>query len=359
MDTNAPQTEEEAREMEEYTARNRALLSEDPSMYAGLAAIDQLTEEQAEALKDEVLAQEKYESSTKFIKDAERYAKTAAAKEVGQTGTQNDVPRNDSEREAEIAQRLRDKKIGGVSFVDPLFGAIGISKTLYDGALELAAKQVEKGTAIGKAIANAIRYIDERMAGKKWDKGLFGRHLNDQFKMTVNGKEVEVKRDLSEETLEVVNGWYSPLEKSIKDSKAESLTAKEWLDRVRSKEGEDLWTGLRGMLEAKKPKDRVSKRELLNYLKDNRVDVVEVVKSTGDDFQAKLSALEKKHDVTIVTDEDPMTGGMELQLSGDRIRNLSDFEYQELQEEIYAELTEGIGSPTQFHQYQLEGEKAY
>lgn len=227
-----------------------------------------------------------------------------------------------------IAQRIRDKKIGGVSFADPLFGAIGISKTIYDNALELAARQVEKGTKIGTAIANAIRYVDEMMAGKKWDKGLFGRHLNDQFKMTVNGKEVEVKRDLSEETLEVVNGWYSPLEKTIKDTKADSLTAKEWLDRVRSKEGEDMWTGLRGMLEAKNPKDRVSKRELLNYLKDNRVDVVEVVKG-GEVSEAEIDLF--------LNDE-----------AGEGYTREQAREYLSNDEQ---------NSQTKYSQYQLEGEK--
>jgi hypothetical protein len=349
-----------AAEMGQYTP--------DPQDIADNAFLDQLSEEEIAEMAANI---EQYENSNQFIQDAERYTETTreATDEQGTGDSAQEVQRTESERKA-IAKRLRDKKIGGVSFVDPLFGAIGISKTLYDGALELAAKQVEKGTKIGTAIANAIKYIDERMSGKKWDKGLFGRHLNDQFKMTVNGKEVEVKRDLSEETLEVVNGWYSPLEKTIKDIKADSLTAKDWLGRVRSKEGEDMWTGLRGMLEAKNPKDRVSKRELLNYLKDNRVDVVEVVKGEGAINPSSIIVDNTYNNINDqlsrngIADEE---GVVDLWYNNPTDANWVDvetfLESENIDSEFLVERSEmltereELGINTKFSQYQLEGEK--
>lgn len=345
-DPYAGYTEEDYLEIEEY--RKRVNLAMNPDLAIEIMSLEFMPEDVAQHVLDNMKAQEEYESSTQYLSDIQKQIKDYEDKQKGKrkdaTGKKVD---GDTSEAAKIAKRLRDKKIGGVSFVDPLFGAIGISKSLYDGALELAARQVEKGTKLGTAIANAIKYIDERMAGKKWDKGLFGRHLNDQFKMTVAGKEVEVKRDLSEETLEVVNGWYSPLEKSIKDTKADSLTAKEWLDKVRSKEGEDLWTGLRGMLEAKSPKDRVSKRELLNFLKDNRVDVVEVVKGTGSPqiaFEGWSDQEVSDHVVDEMgADPDEVENMGRAQMEAWAAAN-ADFDYAET-------------SDVKFSQYQLEGEK--
>jgi hypothetical protein len=396
-------TEAEWEERNAYMERNAFKQSEEDLPV--ILSIDELTEEEAASIFAEMQAQGEYESSEQYKKDLTKYIKengkaSTGKADVSQAETRDDVSKSKAER-AEIAKRLRDKKIGGIGFVDPLFGLIGISKTIYDGALELAAKQVEKGTKLGVAIANAMKYVDQRMNGARWDKGLFGRHLNDQFKMTVNGKEVEVKRDLSTETLDVVNGWYSPLEKSIKDTKADSLTAKEWLDKVRSKEGEDLWTGLRGVLEAKNPKDRVSKRELLNFLKDNRVDVVEVMKgvATGSDilndeqlkrleYLTKLDAknpggaIEDIEDgsysefLTLLNKRDESSSDDLINLQketekkaqlaqrrGDKIlaKKYWDENHQaiaRLEElELSAEGEGGISNPTKFSQYQLEGEK--
>jgi hypothetical protein len=347
-DPYAGYTEEDYLEIEAH--RQRINLAMNPDLAIEIMSLEFMPEDVAQHVLDNMKAQEEYESSTQYLSDIQKQIKGYEDKQKGKrknaTGKKAD---GDTSEAAKIAKRLRDKKIGGVSFVDPLFGAIGISKTIYDGALELAARQVEKGTKLGAAIANAIKYIDERMSGKKWDKGLFGRHLNDQFKMTVNGKEVEVKRDLSTETLDVVNGWYSPLEKSIKDTKADSLTAKEWLDKVRSKEGEDFWTGLRGMLESKNPKDRVSKRELLNFLKDNRVDVVEVVKeeeTANKAFEGWSDEEVADHIVDEMgADPDDVERMGRLQMETWAEQN-ADFDYE----------GQATGT-TKFSQYQLEGEK--
>lgn len=53
---------------------------------------------------------------------------------------------------------------------------MGLSKMLYDKALDIIANQVEKGTKFGQAIENAVKYIDEQLKGKSWNKELFFRN---------------------------------------------------------------------------------------------------------------------------------------------------------------------------------------
>ena len=68
-----------------------------------------------------------------------------------------------------IAARIRNKKQrGALSTID-----FGTSVAIYNGALEFMAAQVEKGTKLGEAIANTIKWIDERMKGEKWNKEAF------------------------------------------------------------------------------------------------------------------------------------------------------------------------------------------
>lgn len=68
-----------------------------------------------------------------------------------------------------MASRIRNKKQkGALSAID-----LGISVTVYNGALEFMASQVEKGTKLGNAIANTIKWIDDKMKGEKWNKDAF------------------------------------------------------------------------------------------------------------------------------------------------------------------------------------------
>jgi hypothetical protein len=322
-DPYAGMTEEDAIEMYEALERQKALLEGMYDVYGNLAAIDELTEDQAQALEDEILSQEKYEASTQFIKDAERYATGQQSEitesEVGQTETPTDADRDaggrveverpkegltpkykegstvadrfkdgllattvfeggeldfdnprhvavwrsmgpkefmsildgkkyggsgpkkgawfasfpklsasitgkdkflveyggvvsdneasprplgreditgvwrydgkkwqkmspsdiDSHYEsqkqptkssAEIAKSIRDKKITGTLFVDPLFGGIALTKAVYNGALELAAKLVEQNTAAGAVIEAVVKYIEDAMKGKSFKR---------------------------------------------------------------------------------------------------------------------------------------------------------------------------------------------
>jgi hypothetical protein len=208
-------------------------------------------------------------------RESQYIIKDPALRKIGYKPSQREAEANNTPKD--IASRIRNKKQKGVlSAID-----FGISVTIYNGALEFMASQVEKGTKLGNAIANTIKWVDDKMKGEKWNKGAFGKYMNDTYKVTLgDGREVEVVRDDSKETAEVVNGWYQPIEQKILDSKEESLPANKWAERLKSKEDEDLWTGARAFLE-EKGTERVSRKELLDFIKDNRIEIVTVVKGEG------------------------------------------------------------------------------
>jgi GNAT superfamily N-acetyltransferase len=90
------------------------------------------------------------------------------------------------------------------------------------------------------------------------------------IKMMLNGKEQTVIPQP-----EVTNGFYSPLEKVINETKFDKLPAKQWIDKF-AKGDEAKWTGLTEWL-GQQP-GAVSKADIQNYLRNNRIEVVEVVK---------------------------------------------------------------------------------
>jgi len=246
---------------------------------------------------------------------------------------------------ADIANRIRNKKQkGALSAID-----FGISVTIYNGALDFMASQVEKGTKLGNAIANTIKWIDEKMAGAKWNKGAFGKYMNDTYSVTLpNGREVEVVRDDSKETAEVINGWYSELEQKILDSKEDRLPAATWAKRLKSKEDEDVWTGVRGFLESKKPSEQVSKKELRDWMKDNRVEISEVVKGKKGGVITDIIASERINGVwDIYKKGEPFSAG--------KIETV----VAKSQEEAIQKYLENpqYEDKTKFSQYQLEGDK--
>ena len=129
---------------------------------------------------------------------------------------------------------------------------------------------------------------------------------------------------------DVVNGFYSPLEKVINETKFDKLPAKQWVDKF-GKGEEAKWTGLTDWLN--KQQGSVSKADIQQYLKENRIQIVEVVK--GD----KVIKSEQQR----IADE----------LYGKSYEKLSEDE----QGDVDSRINETEEGQTKFHQYQLEGEK--
>lgn len=84
---------------------------------------------------------------------------------------------------------------------------------------------------------------------------------------------------ISEET-QIVNGFYSPIEKTLLETKQEVRPAKQWIE-IFGKGDEVVFTGLRDFLQSKNPTDKVNKSEILDFIRRNRIQLVEVVKGEG------------------------------------------------------------------------------
>ena len=134
------------------------------------------------------------------------------------------------------------------------------------------------------------------------------------------------KKTVQPVNADVVNGFYSPLEKIINESKSDKLPAKHWAEKPFAKGEEARVTGLADWLSQQQ--DSVSKTDIQQYLKDNRVSVVEVVKE-GEISEEEID--------TLLEDE----VGQDM-TRGDAREFLENDERQD---------------DTKFSEYQLEGEK--
>jgi len=182
--------------------------------------------------------------------------------------------------------------------------------------------KVRKGfTSLMKAIGakNKVEFIGDEEAERIVASGK-------PVKMMLNGKEMTVQPV----NADVVNGFYSPLEKVINETKFDKLPAKQWIDKF-AKGEEAKWTGLTDWLSQQE--GSVSKADIQQYLKDNRIQVVEVVKGY---YSKQVDELYKK---------------LEAKNKG---REFDDWDVKD-QDEWMAK--RGEPQETKFSQYQLEGEK--
>ena len=88
---------------------------------------------------------------------------------------------------------------------------------------------------------------------------------------------------------EVVNGFYSPIEKQIIEAKQDKMPAKKWSERLSGEEAE--FTGLKDWLKSKEG-ESLTKADVQKYLKENRIEVVEIVKG-GEDFVPEIDMMFK------------------------------------------------------------------
>ena len=105
-----------------------------------------------------------------------------------------------------------------------------------------------------------------------------------KFSKTTEEQKIEGKLDgkpatfvKTPENLEVVNGFYSPIEKRLLETKADKLSANKWKEIV-GKGDEAKFTGVLDYLESLPPTQQVSKSEIQKWMKENRIEISEVVK---------------------------------------------------------------------------------
>ena len=164
------------------------------------------------------------------------------------------------------------------------------------------------------------------------------------YTLKINGEEKTVKPV----NAEVVNGFYSPLEKSVGESKSEKWgSGEQALAELKSKGGlksdELKWTGLEEWL---KQQGKVTKSDILDYLKNNRVQLVEVVKG-GENL---MNASNKEEALAALDAGYTLTDSEGLAIIREKIeRGYANINYP-------LEVND-FKSDTKFSQYQLEGQK--
>lgn len=80
---------------------------------------------------------------------------------------------------------------------------------------------------------------------------------------------------------EIINGFYSPIEDRINTFKQPKASVQKWKEIVGVKSDEAVFSGLADWLGGKKPDQQLSKEEVLKFMKDNRIEIKEVVKGKG------------------------------------------------------------------------------
>ena len=135
---------------------------------------------------------------------------------------------------------------------------------------------------------------------------------------------------------EVVNGFYSLLEKIINETKFDKLPAKQWIDKFARGE-EAKWTGLTDWLSQQQ--GSVSKSDIQNYLKDNRIEIVEVVKGGEQKVHFNIKAEKGKSVVYKNGVKD------------------KEFDTYDKADDYVTNYKESEVDATKFSQYQIEGEK--
>jgi hypothetical protein len=211
----------------------------------------------------------------------------------------------------------------------------------------------QKGDAIAKAVMQRWDKLmkDNDVIGqvRKFSKG---KGTPTQFSITMPDGSTKQVQPIN---ADVVNGFYSPLEKIINETKFDKLPAKQWIDKF-AKGEEAKWTGLTDWLSSQQ--GSVSKADIQQYLKDNRIQVVEVVKSENNRIASEdeiLDAVYSNDWVELgngVRAKGDVGGFSIVEINGNRQR-LPRVEAENL---INKKLSTKDQS-TKFSNYQLEGEK--
>ncbi len=151
---------------------------------------------------------------------------------------------------------------------------------------------------------------------------------------------------------DIIDGFYSPIVKRVREVKQDKLSATKWKEIV-GKGDEAIWTGVKDFLDSKKPDETLSKQEVLDFMKDNRIEIKEVVKGDIDLQKAqkqldklkakKENALEKAKIFTDIGEDAPQKIIEEVTDIEDQIQKLERWAIRE--------------SNTKYSDYQLPGEK--
>jgi hypothetical protein len=244
---------------------------------------------------------------------------------------------------------------------------LGLPVAIWNASMDIIATSIDAGMEIGEAIKRGLNYIQKNNRGQ-WNKKQFNEEVLKELGVRgieVNGQDVIVKPQTKEDA-KVVDGFYSDIEKALIDTKKDNLTASEW-ETIIGKTDEARFTGLANFINSKE--GTISKAEIRQYLNNNRIEIVEVVKGGRGSTSYK--------DANNYIQENPPQGEPNV---GEEITTWGNYTIEKNRKNSYnlydrtnstlpiaKELTKDDAlnllnqsfkfSPTKFEQYQLEGEK--
>lgn len=229
-------------------------------------------------------------------------------------------------------------------------------------------KEFESKGVGGEQIDGAIALMEAR--AKSWASEEEGRNPDDWYNRIADVKGGEFQEQTSKQYQlsdgrtgvtqpDVVNGFYSPLEKIIGETKFEKLPAKQWIEKFSTEEAK--WTGLSDWLS--KQEGSVSKADIQKFLKNNRVEVVEVVKGKTEWTQKNDKTWERETAKETPTGRKVKDGKVVIRfIDGKYIGEPTTTKFAQafnsLEEaKSYYDSSDVLGGGTKFSDYQLAGEK--
>ena len=114
--------------------------------------------------------------------------------------------------------------------------------------------------------------------------------------MNVGGVQQRVK-DLPE-GLNIIDGFYSPIEKRILEFKQPKASATKWKEIVGAKSDEAVFSGMTEWLNTFKPDQQISKEEVQDFIKNNRVEIKQVIKADNwrEFYDQRVAAMNKEYE---------------------------------------------------------------
>ena len=180
------------------------------------------------------------------------------------------------------------------------FGA-GMGKSVWNFAIDSAILAIEAGESVSAAVEKAADYIDSKVTDFK--RSDFVAYMTGQL----TEKEKEIVRQARSTDLpsglKVVKGFYSTIERRLLTSTIEKQSATKWLQSGIFGGDEGEFTGARAFLQAKRPDEQVEKKELLDYIKKNRVKI-SVKKDKVKEYAYLTEAEEGKYQEIIIEWDD-------------------------------------------------------
>ena len=281
-------------------------------------------------------------------------------------------PRKTEQQKADEGKAILDKlketlrslkaKPGGGANIDLTFGIVPISKAVWNTAIDTAILAIDAGQSIAQAVKAASDYISSKIDGD-WGKAKFGQYMEDLLTEARGMIKERVSYAPFPEGLALVDGWYSTIEKKVREAKQDKQSASAWLNSgLIGKGDEATYTGVRGWLEEKKPNEAVFKQEILDWMKDNRIEINEVAK--GEDSKKVKDLLKKRNALYVKTGdlEESINAELSKGVNGVDINVVNSLmaeknKAQEEFEEAEREFNLAKKDDTRYSDYQLEGKK--